>query len=160
VSDGEIQLGTVYEPYVDRLFFGKKGNGATLNGLPIQVSTISDTKKAIVAISRYKTFTHNDICNQQIFQHLMTKLDTRISASTALDMCNVASGVIEGRIMANTRMWDNSAATLLIQEAGGIVTCWDGGSTKLSSDKLVASNGLCHDAIIKLLNDDNYRVDE
>jgi myo-inositol-1(or 4)-monophosphatase len=104
----------------------------------------------VVAVSRYTSFARHG--GGALFADLLQAMDVRISSSTALDMCHVAAGAIEGRIMANTRAWDNSAATLLVREAGGMVTDWAGGPAVRSSTKLVASNGACHDAILEHLH--------
>jgi myo-inositol-1(or 4)-monophosphatase len=149
--DDDILLGAVFEPYSDRLFFAAKGEGATMNGRPIHVSGRSELQDAVVALSRHTSFLRQGEAAGRAFHDLLDAVEVRITSSTALDMCCVANGSIEGRVMANTRVWDNSAATLLVREAGGMVTDWDGGAALPSSRKLVASNGLCHQAILALL---------
>ena len=66
-------------------------------------------------------------------------------------MCYVAFGAFEARVMADTRIWDNSAATLLIEEAGGRVTDWKGVERQYGAKTLVASNGACHMALLDIL---------
>lgn len=149
--DNEIVLGSVFEPYVDRLFVAVKGLGATLNGRRLQVSPIANLDAAFVATSTYNSFVTTLPNGRSCFQRVVESANVRISASTALDMCYVASGGFEARIMADTKIWDNSAASLLVQEAGGRVTDWEGKERNYESPQLIASNGLCHDKILELL---------
>lgn len=148
---GQVLIGAVYEPYVDRLFYGENGKGAVLNGQAIHVSETSSICEAVVAISRHKSFLCSKSNQSLVFQRLVEGLNVRISASTALDMCYVAMGAIEGRVMANTRIWDNSAATLIVREAGGMVTDWKGQLPKHEARALLASNGLCHFELLNFL---------
>lgn len=150
VRGNDILLGAVYESYLDRLFFASRGGGATVNGKSLRVSTIADTRRAVVAISKASSFARTAE-GPSAFCRIAGAVEIRISSSTALDMCHVASGALEGRVLADTRVWDNSAAALIVREAGGVVTDWDGNAPSLTSRRLLASNGFCHDALLSLL---------
>ncbi len=147
----DVLIGAVYEPYLRRLFYGEKGKGATLNGRPIHVSATSNLSEAVIAVSRCSSFLSNPFGDALVFQRLVEGLNVRISASTALDMCCVAIGALDGRVMANTRQWDNSAATLLVREAGGMVTDWEGRFPAREDRKLLATNGNCHTVLLDYL---------
>jgi myo-inositol-1(or 4)-monophosphatase len=155
VHEDEILVGSVYEPYANRLFFASLGEGATMNDREIHVSNVSDLDRAILNVSKWSSFLKGGANGGTIFQKLVQRAEVRITSSTALDMCYVASGAIEARIMADTAVWDNSAATLIVQEAGGKVTDWRGMSQPFASPTLLASNGYCHGAILALLSESN-----
>jgi myo-inositol-1(or 4)-monophosphatase len=152
----EIILGSVFEPYLNRLFMAVRGKGATVNGRPLHVSSVEDLATALVATSTYQSFVSRSASRRSSFHQVVEKTNARISASTALDMCYVALGSFDARIMADTRVWDNSAASLLVQEAGGRVTDWEGNENNYESSELVASNGACHDKLLELLK--GYRI--
>lgn len=148
---GELLLGAVYEPYTNRLFIGEKGKGAELNGDRIRVSTAVETEDIIIALSRYSSFLQASPGYHTKFLRLARSFDVRISASTALDMCNVACGSLDARVLADTRLWDNAAAALIVRESGGTVTDWAGGFPAADATQLLASNGHTHAILIDFL---------
>lgn len=148
---GELLLGAVYEPYANRLFIGEKGKGAELNGDRIRVSTLEETEDIIVALSRCSTFLQATPGYHTTFLRLARTFDIRISASTALDMCNVACGSLDARVLADTRLWDNAAAALIVCESGGKVTDWSGGIPEAGTTQLLASNGHTHAMLLECL---------
>lgn len=150
LHDLEAVAGAVYEPYLDRFFFAEKGGGATVDNRKLCVSSVADRTRAVVATSRFTSFDKHGYGD--IFDQLARSLPgIRISASTALDMCHVAAGCFDARILADTKVWDNTAATLILREAGGEVTDWTGNPPHLSSCQVVASNGVMHEYLLSLL---------
>lgn len=147
----DILLGAVYEPYSKRLFFASKGNGATLNNENIKVSKIKRIEQSIIALSSYRTFSKYG--NEQFFNKIAPyPMRIRVSSSTALDICYVALGAIEARILAGTKIWDCAAAILILREAGGVVTDWNGNNINCTSKQIIASNGACHSVLKELLS--------
>ncbi|MGL5977542.1 MAG: inositol monophosphatase family protein [Erysipelotrichaceae bacterium] len=119
--DEESVLGVVYNPYLDELFYATKGNGAYLNGNKIQVSN-RDLSNALVM---YGTSPYNIEAVDHSFAiikdiYLATR-DLRRSGSAALDLCYVACGRADAFYEAVLAPWDFSAATCIIQEAGGMI---------------------------------------
>ena len=77
----------------------------------------------------------------------------RRAGSAALDLCNVASGRFDGFWEFNLNPWDTAGGVLLVEEAGGKVTRFDGSAFEINSRETVASNGLIHDALLREFED-------
>ena len=71
--------------------------------------------------------------------------------SAALDLCYVAAGRLDGFWESRLKPWDTCAGALMVHEAGGRVTGWDGGVFQSRNDRLVASNGQVHDEMLALI---------
>ena len=145
----DVVLGAVYEPYTDRMYFATRSGGAALNGRPIRVSPVADLRDSVLAISGYGTFRQAEA--QDLFHQIVERVNVRISSSTALDLCYVAGGALEGRILARTHLWDYSAAGLIVEEAGGTVTDWAGDRVTQTTSQVLATNGRCHETLLALL---------
>ena len=146
----EIRIaGVVYDPTRDELFTAEKGRGAHLNGQPIRVSKIAQLKESLLATGFPSHKRHK---NPNIFFYHEITLKThgvRRPGSAALDLCNVASGRFDGFWEFNLNPWDTAAGALIVEEAGGKVSRFDGTPFELNSRETLASNGLVHDALIQ-----------
>ncbi|HEX8926820.1 MAG TPA: inositol monophosphatase family protein [Terriglobales bacterium] len=141
---GELILGVLYDPTRDEMFVAEKGGGATLNGKPIHVS---NTKRLCEAILGTGFPSHKRHKNPNIhFYHQITLRShgVRRAGSAALDLANVASGRYDGFWEFNLNAWDTSAGVVLVREAGGTVTRFDGTPFQIDSREVLASNGLLH----------------
>lgn len=121
LNDQESVLGVVYNPYLDEMFYATKGCGAYLNDRKIQVSNRA-LKDALVF---YGTSPYNIEAVDHSFNiikdiYLATR-DLRRSGSAALDLCYVACGRGDAFYEAVLAPWDFTAATCIIQEAGGVI---------------------------------------
>jgi myo-inositol-1(or 4)-monophosphatase len=124
---GEPIFGTVYQPLIKEYFYAQRGRGAFLNGKKIQVSNLSHIDKSIVLIGfPYK--------KEERFKHLL-QLTSRIIQKTfafrhfgaaALDLAYVAAGRVDAVFFEELTWWDVAAGMLLIQEAGGITSDFEG----------------------------------
>jgi myo-inositol-1(or 4)-monophosphatase len=145
---GELLAGVIYDPTRNELFAAERGNGATLNGRAIRVSS---TKKLAESLLATGFPSHKRHQNPNIhFYHQITLRThgVRRAGSAALDLANVAAGRFEGFWEFNLNPWDTAAGVLLVREAGGTVTGFRGQEFTLDSRETVASNGLIHDALI------------
>ncbi|MFY9910095.1 MAG: inositol monophosphatase family protein [Candidatus Sulfotelmatobacter sp.] len=141
---GERIAGVIYDPTRDELFSAERGKGAHLNGEAIRVSKTRSLQESLVATGFPSHKRHK---NPNIyFYHQITlhSHGVRRAGSAALDLCNVASGRFEGFWEFNLNPWDTAAAVLLVEEAGGKVSRFDGSPFELNSRETVASNGLIH----------------
>ncbi len=140
--------GVVYDPTRDELFTAEFGKGAQLNGEPIRVSSASQLKECLVATGFPSHKRHK---NPNIFFYHQITLRThgvRRAGSAALDLCNVACGRFDGFWEFNLNPWDTAAGTLIVEEAGGKVSSFDGTAFQLNSRETLASNGAVHEALV------------
>jgi myo-inositol-1(or 4)-monophosphatase len=139
----------VYDPTRDELFSAEQGKGARLNGEPIHVSKISQLKECLVATGFPSHKRHQ---NPNIYFYHQITLRThgvRRAGSAALDLCGVACGRFDGFWEFNLNPWDTAAGVLIIEEAGGKVTRFDGSPFQIDSRETLASNGLVHEALLQ-----------
>lgn len=146
--DGVPQVGVIYNPFHDELFRAATGLGATLNRYSIQVSEISDLSKSLLvtgfAYDRRETSDNNyaEFCHMT---HLTQGV--RRSGSAALDLAYVACGRVDGYWERGISPWDVVAGVVLLEEAGGKVTAYDGSPFNIESGRILATNGKIHDQL-------------
>src|SRR5690348_10957011 len=141
--------GVVYDPTRDEIFTAELGKGAQLNGKSISVSKITQLNESLVATGFPSHKRHK---NPNIFFYHQITLRThgvRRAGSAALDLCNVACGRFDGFWEFNLNPWDTAAGVLIVQEAGGQVTRFDGQPFRIDSRETLASNGQVHDALLR-----------
>jgi myo-inositol-1(or 4)-monophosphatase len=139
----------IYDPTRDELFSAERGSGAHLNGETIRVSKTAVLKECLLATGFPSQKRHK---NPNIFFYHQITLHShgvRRAGSAALDLCNVASGRFDGFWEFNLNPWDTAAGVLILEEAGGKVSRFDGSPFELNSRETVASNGLIHDELLQ-----------
>lgn len=139
--DKEPKVGLVYEVSNDELFTAVEGNGAYLNGERIQISENNDPSSSLIGTG----FPYNNLnlVNNylKLFRRMMEKTHgVRRPGSAAWDLCNVACGRFEGFYEYGLSPWDVAAGALLIKEAGGIISDWEGGGNWLFGKRIIAGN--------------------
>ncbi len=153
VEDGNLKVGVVHAPVLGKTFAARAGTGATLNGIPIEVSTIDTVANAICATGfpyARRTLERNNLAE---FNHVMMEAQgIRRVGSAALDLCWVAAGRWDGYWELHLQPWDVAAGVLICQEAGGVVTDFQGEPVDISKPEIVATNGLIHEELRALLN--------
>ncbi|MBV9669699.1 MAG: inositol monophosphatase [Acidobacteriales bacterium] len=150
---GEMIAGVLYDPTRDELFRAERGSGAELNGAAIHASSRTRLAESLTGTGFPSKKRH---ANPNIFfyhQMTMRSHGVRRAGSAALDLANVACGRYDGFWEFHLNHWDTSAGSLLVQEAGGKITRFDGSRFQLSSEEVLASNGLIHDEMIALFAD-------
>lgn len=150
--DGELVVGTIYNPVYDELFSAIKGGGAFLNGGRLSVSTSCPLENSLLGTGfPYDCATDpaNNFDNFIAFQKGARGI--RRAGAAALDLAYVAAGRLDGFWELKLKAWDVAAGVLLVREAGGIVTTFDGSAYDIFNDRIVASNGLIHDEIVAML---------
>lgn len=142
--DGEPYMGAVYNPYLDEMFTAISGHGAFLNGEPIHVSK-EPLENGIVIFGTapyYEELAKKSF--QLAYEYFQKALDIRRSGSAALDLCNVAAGRAELFFELRLSPWDFAAGSLIVREAGGVVTQMDGSPLRLSAPcPVLATNCVC-----------------
>lgn len=143
VEDEEPVLGIVYNPYLDEMFVAQKGRGAFCNGKPIHVSN----KELSQGIFLFGSSPYNEELSKKSFELayecFQKSLDIRRSGSAALDLCSIAAGRAELYFELILSPWDYAAGSLIVTEAGGVITDIDGNPVRYDKKcSVVARNGV------------------
>ncbi len=152
--EGVPQVGAIYNPFRKELFRAATGLGASCNYRPIQISSVSELRQSLLvsgfAYDRTETADNNyaEFC---YLTHLTQGV--RRSGSAALDLCDVACGRLDGYWERGIKLWDVAAGIVLVQEAGGKVTAYDGSPLELNSGRILATNSILHNQLSKALQE-------
>lgn len=155
---GEIRLGAVYDPMRKELFTAVKGKGAYLNKKKIRASKEKGLNKSFLATGfsyDFKNKADNNIDNFKRF--LISSMAVRRAGAAALELCYVACGRFDGFWEMGLKPWDTAAASLIIQEAGGKISHFDGRAFSIYEENILASNSLIHRQMIDVLNKSSKR---
>jgi len=148
---GKLILGVVYDPLRDQLFCAQRGQGAYLNDDRIQVNTATSLMDAVIGLD----WAHEQELRCQVGQlaaRVAPEVRTlRSTGSAALGLCSVAAGWTDAYFHLSLKPWDVAASSVIIQEAGGIISDLAGRPWRPGSGDCLASNGLIHQAMLNLL---------
>jgi myo-inositol-1(or 4)-monophosphatase len=146
VEKGVVTVGVVYCPVQDELFAAVKGQGAFRGRERITASKRGDVKEALIATR------HTDIRGGSITRLTDGCRALRVAGSTAQDLCYLAAGWIDLLAKSGQSLWDYGAGKLILEEAGGKLTGWDGKAPDFKQKQdILASNGLLHEKAVGLL---------
>ncbi len=153
-QEGTIMAGVVYDPMREELFSAQKGQGAFLNGKKISVSAIDTLMKSLLATG-FPYDRKVSVMNNMNYFHdlLMASQEVRRDGSAALDLCSVASGRFDGFWELKLKPWDVAAGSLIVTEAGGMVTDLSGKKFDLHAEEILASNGRIHRQMVEILQE-------
>jgi len=141
-ADGEMIAGVIYDPLRNEMFSAERGKGAFLNGRAIHVSKTKTLQESLTATGFPSQKRHSNP-NIHFYQQITLRSHgVRRAGSAALDLAYVACGRLDGFWEFNLNPWDTSAGVLLVAEAGGTVTHFDGAKFTLDSREVLATNGL------------------
>jgi len=150
-KDGEILVGVVFDPVTNEFFTATKGGGATLNKQAIQVSRESILEDSLVCTG----FSYEEHQIQQNLRFFQTMLfatrGVRRDGSAALDLCYVASGRFDGFWELSLSPWDVAAGKLILEEAGGTTSRFDGSDCTIYDQELLATNSGIHAEMVRTL---------
>src|SRR5687767_4429135 len=152
-KDGEMVMGAVHAPYLNELFFAEKGKGSTMNDKPIRVS--NQVKVLNSCLVTGFPYTYLDMPNGplEIFQKLIREgIPVRRLGSAAIDLCWVACGRFDGFYEHKLEAWDSAAGYLIVEEAGGKVTDFQGKKFSPYQHRILATNGKIHEEMLKWVN--------
>ena len=152
-ADGTMVAGVIYDPLRDELFSAARGEGAFLNGRPIHVSRTAKLQESLTATGFPSQKRHRSPNVHFYQQFTLRSHGVRRAGSAALDLAYVASGRLDGFWEFKLNPWDTSAGFLLVEEAGGRITRFDGSPFLLNSDEVFATNGLIHAEMVALFED-------
>ncbi len=152
IRDGEVLVGVIYDPMRDDIFYGMKGYGAYKNDRRVHVNSGRKLEEILLATgfpfrSRDKLSPYLDA-----FKELFLKtLGIRRAGSAALDLAYVACGTFGGFFEIGLSIWDIAAGSLLVKEAGGVISDFHGGDEYLKTGNVVAANPHIHSAIVEIV---------
>jgi myo-inositol-1(or 4)-monophosphatase len=146
---GELVAGVVYDPVRQEMFTAERGAGAYLNNRRIHVSAAKQVSDSLASTGFPSRKRHHNINIHFYYQLAMASHGVRRTGSAALDLAYVAAGRLDFFWEFGLKPWDMAAGCLLVQEAGGRATDMRGGPHNVvTSDTLLADNGLLHDEIV------------
>jgi len=152
VENGQPVVGVVHAPEMDQTFHAVAGEGAFLNEQPIHVSRVDSLDRAVCATGfpyARRTLPRNNL--DEFARITMAVQGIRRVGSAALDLCWVAAGAWDGYWELHLQPWDVAAGMLICAEACGLVTDDHGGEVDLNKPVIVATNGLIHEDLLKLV---------
>jgi myo-inositol-1(or 4)-monophosphatase len=150
--DGTAQVAAVYDPNRQELFTAEAGLGSWLNGERLRVSTSATMIESMLVTGfPYNVHEQADEFVKVFAQVLKTARAIRRLGSAAIDICWVAAGRMDGFWEASLKPWDTRAAALILEEAGGKVTGMNGGAWDAYAGDIVATNGLIHDEVLRVI---------
>lgn len=161
-EDGEAKVAVVVEVNREEEFTAVRGKGAWLNGRAIRVSELEKPDTALVGTG----FPYNDYSLVEEYIDLLRNLIGKVQGirrpgAATYDLCCVAAGRFQGFYEYSLKAWDVAAASLIIQEAGGVVTDWNGGDGWLFGERIVAGNKGVHrfllDRILETISEKNLQ---
>lgn len=152
LKDGVPEIGIIYAPYTRELFVAERGKGARRNEVRMHVSDENNLKTSFLcfAYSHEKKSLQRAVAAYQHFEFETRSM--RHFGSSSLELAFVAAGRVDGMIITPpVRIWDVAAGMLMVKEAGGTVTDFDGDPNNIASNGLVVSNGKVHKEILRVI---------
>ncbi len=150
--DGVRMVGVVHDPNRHEVFTAVRGEGAFLNGKAIKVSSIAALNGRAMLATGFPYDTDAALKSVDVFRKFLALgLPVRRPGAAALDLAYIACGRIDGFFEYKLQAWDCAAGILIIEEAGGQVSNFDGETYQYENKKIVASNGLIHTAMLEVI---------
>jgi myo-inositol-1(or 4)-monophosphatase len=151
--NGTLEIGVIYDPVRDEMFAAERGNGATLNGRRIRVSEVEELKDAMLCTGFPYNVRERPDFTRDFANFTMAAQAVRRDGSAAIDLAYVACGRFDGFWEDGLSPWDIAAGMVLIEEARGKVTNFDNEPLSIYTKKVLATNGLVHDAMRRVLKE-------
>ena len=148
---GSIELGVIYDPVRDEVFAAERGQGATLNDRSIRVSAVDDLNAAMLCTGFPYNVRERPDFARDFANFTMKAQAVRRDGSAALDLAYLACGRFDGFWEDGLNPWDIAAGVILIEEAGGRITDFHGAPLDIYTPKVLASNGLIHETMMRVL---------
>jgi len=151
--NGRLEHGVVYDPLRQEIFSASRGQGAQLDGRKIRVSRRTSMRHSLIATGfPYRdNIAHLDQYLTMLKTVIMESAGIRRPGSAALDLCYVAAGRVDGFWELGLKIWDIAAGALIIKEAGGRISDFQGSDAYLQSGDVVAGNPKIYAGLSKLL---------
>jgi len=150
--DGELIAGVVYQPLGDEMYHAEKGAGAFLNERRLRVSARRKMEDAVLAtgIPFHGRDGHESFL-RELGAVMKNVAGVRRFGSAALDLAYVAAGRCDAYWECGIKPWDIAAGIVLVREAGGYVTDYQGGNRMFENGQIIAGNDHLHVPLLRLL---------
>ena len=142
--------GVIFAPYLEELAVARKGHGCTLNGRPVYVSDTSELERGYIVGCPGGDLDNSRFAMMSYVLNASIK-DFRKMGSAAIEAYTVAAGRVDAFATLNISPWDIAAGAVCVQEAGGLVTDFNGNPWGLDKSDVCMSNGKLHDSILNKL---------
>ena len=151
-KSGETIAGVVYDVMRDIIYSAEKGSGSFANGKRISVNKNQNLGHGMLVTGfPYNIRENPDKAIERFAAMLGTARAIRRLGSAAIDFCYVANGVFDGFWEVSLHPWDICAGKLIVEEAGGLVTDFDGKNIDIYSKRILATNGYVHQRMIDVM---------
>ncbi len=153
-KNGEIVFGVIYNPFTDEMFWAQKDKGAFYNGIKKISVSDKDLKDSLIEFGMNCSDKRGADTNFKIAKEIFEKcVDIRRVSSAALDLCYISIGRIGGYFEKELKPWDIAAGSLILTEAGGIITDYSGKPVSFfENTSVVAGNQKVHKELIEIVN--------
>jgi myo-inositol-1(or 4)-monophosphatase len=154
VKNGHPVLGVVHDVMRNDHYTAVKGGGAYLDGKRLRISGVKDFDQAVLATGfPYETY-EEDSPMFKLFQRVIREArGLRRLGSAAIDLAYVARGIFEGYYEARLNSWDIAAGALLVEEAGGRITDFQGKNGYLSAGSIIAGGNEIHAELLQRITE-------
>lgn len=150
--EGTVEMGVVYDPLRDELFWARRGEGAYLNGKKLSVSSVATLSASLLATGFPYDIRVSKDNNLNFFAALIVQAQAiRRPGAAALDLAYLAAGRLDGFWELKLKPWDTAAGCLLVSEAGGVVSDLRGEKWELTAPGLIGSNGWIHGQMLEVI---------
>ena len=150
--EGAVTAGAVYDPVRDEMFSAAAGEGATRNGRPVHVTRVERLDEALLVTGFPYDVRESPERHLPLFKDFLLQAQgVRRDGSAALNLAYVAMGRFDGMWEGNLSAWDVAAGTLLVQEAGGVVSGYAGERLRLDGRRLVAAGAALHERLLEVI---------
>lgn len=149
---GRLEVGVIYDPLREELFEAQRGGGAWLNGRRLRVSATDRLEAALLVTGFPYNIRERLPATVARLRNMIARAQgVRRAGSAALDLAYVAAGRFDGFWEEGLKPWDTAAGVLLVTEAGGRLSTFEGGAYDIFAPSIVATNGRVHEAMLAAL---------
>jgi len=151
-QEGRMEVGVIYDPMRDELFTAERGQGAALNGRRMSVSPTDNLAGTLLCTGFPYDVRERSEFARHFANFIMNAQAVRRDGAAALDLAYVACGRFDGFWEEGLKPWDVAAGSLMVEEAGGRVSNYAGGLLSIYTPPILASNGLVHEQMMRVLS--------
>ncbi len=152
-SNNEIICGIIYDPIKDEMFVAEKGNGAYMNNQRLRVSSRKKLEDCMIFTGGPKYDAKDKNLSLKEYNNFSSKvlIPIRKLGSASLDIAYVAAGRCDGFWQRNLNYWDIAAGIIILKEAGGFITDFNGGNEYVKNKTVLATNAKINNEMIEIL---------